>query len=61
MNILSLISQRLDNYYQIQTKYYSVATGNFGTPNFTTNSRLEKAEKYIVARFGFIWQIVSDH
>jgi hypothetical protein len=22
-NVLSLISQRLDNYYQIQTKYYS--------------------------------------
>jgi hypothetical protein len=25
---LNLISQRLDNYYQIQTKYYSVATVN---------------------------------
>ena len=32
-NILSLISQRLDNYYQIQTKYYSDATVHFA--NFT--------------------------
>jgi hypothetical protein len=30
-NVVSLISQRLDNYYQIQTKWYSVATVNFGT------------------------------
>jgi hypothetical protein len=27
-NVLSLISQRLDNYYQIQTKCYSIATVN---------------------------------
>ena len=30
---MSLISQRLDNYYQIQTKYYSDATVHFA--NFT--------------------------
>jgi hypothetical protein len=30
-NVLSLISQRLDNYYQIQTKRYSVTTVNFVT------------------------------
>ena len=25
-NVLSLISQRLNNYYQIQTKYYNITT-----------------------------------
>jgi hypothetical protein len=36
MNVLSLISQQLDNYYQIQTKCYSDTTVNFGTPNLGT-------------------------
>jgi hypothetical protein len=35
-NVLSLISKRLDNYYQIQTKCYSVVTVNFGTLNLRT-------------------------
>jgi hypothetical protein len=35
-NVLNLISQRLDNYYQIQTKCYSVATVNFDTPSLGT-------------------------
>jgi hypothetical protein len=39
-NVLSLISQRLNNYYQIQTKYYSIATLNFGTPNLGTTHSL---------------------
>jgi hypothetical protein len=37
-NVLSLISQRLDNYYQIQTKCYSDATVNFDTPNLRANT-----------------------
>jgi hypothetical protein len=41
-NVLSLISQRLDNYYQIQTKFYNVTTVNFSNSNFKT--------KHFVAR-----------
>ena len=44
MNVLSLISQRLDNYYQIQTKYYSVygisgAAPEGKVPGKTTDTR----------------------
>jgi hypothetical protein len=35
-NVLSLISQRLDNYYQIQTKCYSGATANLALPTLET-------------------------
>jgi hypothetical protein len=38
-NVLSLISQRLDNYYQIQTKCYSVTAVYFGTRNLGTKGR----------------------
>jgi hypothetical protein len=47
-NVLSLISQRLDNYYQIQTKCYSVATVNVVTPNFGTKHSQSRKMRLLV-------------
>ena len=41
-NVLSLFSQRLDNYYQIQTKCYSIATGTLPLQSLGTQHGLRK-------------------
>ena len=58
MNVLSLISQRLDNYYQIQTKCYSSLYGASRVAGGTAYVSHGPKDHYNVLNVGMEWGII---